>query len=313
MTTEQLTGPGKGIDRDRWGRPIIHPAGGGKGTAYTRCTTYVSALDDKENLMKWKARMTAIGMAQRSDLVLRVKNTDPEDKTTLGKIAEEASDHAGAHTAATIGTELHALTERLDRGELLPDLGQWQADIDAYQQALIDHSLTPVEIETFVVNDELKIGGTFDRIIEHNGQRYIGDLKTGSSVDWGAGTYAMQLAVYAHSHRYDPETYERTETGVNQERAILIHLPAGTGQCTVYWIDIALGWESVTLAGLVRDWRKRRKSDWLTALPLPLTAQIAHATTVDDLMKIWHDNQHQWNDGLTQAAAKKKASLATQA
>lgn len=314
-----LVGPGKNIDRDRWGRPLITPPHGGTPVAYTRCTTYVGSLDDKENLMKWKARMTAIGIAARPDLILKLKATDPDDKTTLGKIAEEAAEHAGAHQRAEIGTQLHALTERLDRGETLPDLGEWQKDIDAYQQALASYELTPVEIETFVVNDNLKIGGTFDRIFELGGRKYIGDLKTGSTVDWGAGTYAMQLAVYANSVRYDHETGQRAPLDVDTSKAILIHLPAGEGRATVYWIDIARGWQSVSLATAVRQWRRLRKNDWLTEIgtdPEPAKSTvtsiddyIAMAQTVQDLQNLYRNFQTVWTDRHTALAAARKASL----
>ena len=309
----QDTGPGKGIERDRWGRPLIIPPNGGKPVGYTRCTTFVSSLDDKENLMKWKARMTVIGMAQRDDLVLQARAADPDDKKTLGRVAEAAAEHAGASQRATIGTELHALTERLDRGETLPNMGKWQADLDAYRQATQAMGLKPVEIETFVVNDALKIGGTFDRVYNVGGQRYIGDLKTGSSLDWGTGTFAMQLAVYANSLRYNPDTGERAPLGVNTDVAILIHLPAGTGRCDVYWLDIERGWASVSLAAAVREFRKLRRDTWLRPFqplitPSPRTL-IDKATSVDELNTIWFDHQSTWTPDLTAAAAAKKTQL----
>lgn len=308
------TGPGKGIDRDRWGRPLIIPPNGNKPIPYTRCTTFVGSLDDKENLMKWKARMTAVGMAQRDDLILQARATDPDDKKTLGRIAEQAAEHAGSAQRATIGTELHALTERLDRGEPLPDMGKWQADLDAYQQQVTSLGLTPVEIETFAVNDELKIGGTFDRIFDINGQRFIGDLKTGSSLDWGTGTFAMQLAVYANSLRYNPEDGARASLGVSTDLAVLIHLPAGTGRCDVYWLDIARGWASVSLAAAVREFRRLKRDTWLRPMiPLVTAPSIADkirtATAVDDLTDIWADHRDEWTDDLTALAARKKQEL----
>lgn len=328
-----LTGPGKGISRDRWGRPLIIPPGGGTPAPYTRCTTYVSVLDDKEHLMKWKARMTAIGMAARDDLILRVRSADPDDKTAIGRAAEEAADHAGASRRADIGTSLHALTERLDRGETLPPLGDWQADIDAYQHALTTHGLTPVEIETFVVNDDLHVGGTFDRIYTIGGQKYIGDLKTGSSVDWGAGTYAMQLAVYANSVRYNVETGQRSALDVNRDQAVLIHLPAGEHTATVYWIDIARGWDSVQrLAGPVREWRKLKAKDWLTPMPSPtpvqpasgshtpvpvpvpvsIEAEITQAATLDALTSVYLAHMNEWTEEHTRLAKARKTTLTSQ-
>lgn len=308
------TGPGKDIDRDRWGRPLIIPPRGGKPVPYTRCTTFVGSLDDKENLMKWKARMTAVGMAQRDDLVLQARAADLDDKKTLGRVAEAAAEHAGASQRATIGTELHALTERLDRGETLPDMGKWQADLDAYQAATSKLGLVSEEIETFVVNDALKIGGTFDRVYTYRGQRFIGDLKTGSTLDWGTGTFAMQLAVYANSLRYDHTTGARESLDVQTDVAILVHLPAGTGRCDVYWLDIKRGWASVSLAAAVREFRKLKRDTWLRPITQPATAPsiedlIANATSLDDLNQIWFNHQSSWTPALTAAAAAKKTQL----
>jgi hypothetical protein len=45
---------------------------------------------------------------------------------------------------------------------------------------------------------------------------------------------------------------------VNQEQALVIHLPAGEGRCTLYLGDIVAGWEMALLCGAVRAWRDRR-------------------------------------------------------
>lgn len=310
--TIPLVGPGKNIDRDRWGRPLIIPPDGGDPVAYTRCTTYVSALDDKKNLMGWNARMVALGLAQRDDLLLKVRATDPGDKKTLGAITEEAADFAGAHRRAEIGTQIHALTERLDRGETVPDAGEYQADLDAYREALDERGIIPTEIETFVVNDYLKIGGTFDRIYTVNGRKYIGDIKTGEKLDYGVNTFAMQLAVYANSLRYDWQTGRRTPLDVDRTWAILIHLPAGEGTATVYWLDIEKGWQGVGLAQGVRAWRDMKKNAFIHPCSVPLTWQVEHAETLDELYALYDMNASQWTPRLTELAAQRKTTLTGQ-
>ena len=45
---------------------------------------------------------------------------------------------------------------------------------------------------------------------------------------------------------------------VDQQHGIVMHLPVGKGECTLYEVDIAAGWEAVQLAVDVRAWRKRR-------------------------------------------------------
>jgi hypothetical protein len=45
---------------------------------------------------------------------------------------------------------------------------------------------------------------------------------------------------------------------VDQEKALIIHLPVGTGTCTLHLVDIGMGWFGVELAMQVRDWRNRK-------------------------------------------------------
>lgn len=308
------------IGRDRYGRPLVTPPGGGKPVPYTRCTTFVDALEDKYNLQKWQQRMVILGLVDRPDLLLSAA-AHRDEKQQLNKVADDAIEAAKAHAAATVGTAIHALTQRIDAGQDIgPVPGEYQRDLDAYAKATTD--LKVLHSETFTVLDDLKIGGTPDRVVEYDGERYIADIKTGS-IDYGAGKIAMQLAVYAHSEFYDIPTGKRSPLpGVSGQRGIIIHLPAGTGTCALHWVNIGAGWEAVELAAQVRAWRARKDLtapldtaaavDNLTAAGLihdPIVAQLQAASTVDALTRIWMDNQPAWTDAHTAAAAARKASL----
>lgn len=289
------------IPRDRYGRPMVMPTKGTKRVAYRRCTTFVGCLDDTYGLMQWKTRQVALGMGQRKDLVLAAAAADPADKKMLNDIADKATEHAQASAAATTGTALHSLTERVDRGQVLgyvPD--EYRADIDAYQQAT--RHIEWAGIESFRVHDEWKIAGTADRIGRApDGRLRIFDIKTGS-VDY-PHKMAMQLAMYARSTPYDIGTDQRgtdPET-VDLNTGIIIHLPAGQGRCDLYEIDIHKGWGACLIAKTVWDWRGTkdlthlvgdpRESTWEKAngnTPAPTWLSLAHAaTTVDDLRLIW--------------------------
>lgn len=303
------------IQRDRYGRPLVTPPGGGKPTAYTRCTTYVDALEDKYNLQLWQQRMLILGLVDRPDLLLSAA-AHRDDKKQLNDIASSAIEAAKAHAAATVGTALHALTERVDAGDDINTLGvpsNYIADLRAYQTATTP--LTVLHSETFTVLDDLKIGGTPDRIVEYQGERYIADIKTGS-IDFGIGKIAMQLAVYSHSVMYDHTTGQRTPLpGVNGQRGIIIHLPAGTGTCRLVWVDIAAGWEAVQLAGRVREWRRRKNlsTEITTANQSgddPITNLIAAAPSAEELVAIWVAHENSWTDVHTVAATIRKNQLA---
>ena len=249
------------IPRDHFGRPLVIPPGGGKPKPYRRCTTFIDVLADRFGLEAWKQRQVAVGLSKRADLLLRVSSA-AGDKKVLDQVCKDAMEAAGSSTAATIGTAIHALTEQLDRGEKPEFPEAWSKDIKAYREAIAGYQIR--DIEVFVVNDELQVGGTFDRIFVEPveelfaGERgLVADLKTGD-ISFDSSKIAMQLAVYANSHRYDPATGKRTPLNVSQEQGLVVHLPAGEGQCRIHEADLKAGWEGVMLAADVWKWRQRK-------------------------------------------------------
>lgn len=266
------------IARDRYGRPLIKQPNGTE-IAYTRASTLAKALDDLSNLMAWKQRKTAEGLIRRPDLLTRIAgalaNGDPDTdwptKRDLNAICAEATEAAGASKGASSGTGLHALTEAIDRGEepLFVPEGD-QSRLDAYRKLMRDYR--PIGSEMFVVNDELRVAGSFDRLWLNEGTGEtgsgvllppgvrVGDLKTGKSeADYPLAT-AMQIAIYANSHVYDPETGERTPIHPDLDRTtgLLVHVPA-TGACRLLPLDLEKGWQAARLAATVhheiRKWK----------------------------------------------------------
>lgn len=250
---------------------------------YTRCTSFVGVLDDRSNLEKWRQRVTLVGLGVDHRLLTELGAADPDDRETLDGLADQAFEVGDGHVRAQKGTDLHALTELVDQGEPLPDRlfdperEEWRpvtlqdrADMAAYHRVMTESSLEVVQSELFVVNDEYRIGGTLDRVVWDTtgtdccAKPMILDVKTGR-VDYGAGKIAMQLAVYANSQRYDPDTGERTPLGVCTHVGLALHLPQGTGTASLLVADIAAGWESVALCDQVRKFRNVSKS-WLKSL-----------------------------------------------
>ncbi|WBQ03800.1 hypothetical protein [Kribbella sp. CA-293567] len=300
------------LPRDRWGRPLITPPDGGETVAYQRVTTFVGALEDTYHLSLWSQRMVALGMANRPDLQLAASAiTDPTDqyaKRTLNDIAKSAREAAGAGAAATTGTALHTLSEKIDRGE---DVGTVPAaylpDLEAYRR--VTKYFATLAIEGFCVRDDLRVGGSYDRIVqftaegldqyerEHGerlcypgpdadgniraglgdevqpGDTMIGDLKTGN-VDFGIGKIAMQLGTYANSVDYDHTLGARTPLVGNPSKkwGVIVHLPAGTGAARLIFVDVAAGFDTAyVLAVGVHAWRKRKD------LSFPFASVQVHA------------------------------------
>jgi len=282
------------IPRDRFGRPMLVPPGARKNAKrvpYRRTTTFVGCMDDTNGLMKWQARQVALGMGQRNDLVLAAAAASPDDKKTLHEIAEKAKEAAKSSAAADIGTALHSLTERIDRGKPLGHVPrEYQADLDAYRQAT-DH-IDWLCIETFRVHDEWQIAGTADRIgrFPWSPRPRIFDIKTGT-IDY-PHKMAMQLAMYARMTPYDIPTDTRSEDPepLDLNYGVIIHLPAGQGRCDLYEIDIAKGWGACLIARKVWSWRGTRElTRELKAPVAPPTWEtlIADARNLDELRLIW--------------------------
>ena len=80
------------------------------------------------------------------------------------------------------------------------------------------------------------LAGMADRHVIVGGQRYIADIKTGSGIDYGAGGFAVQLAIYAHATSlYDYVTAPHAEPPpLDRERGLIIHVPAAGGDVTLH-------------------------------------------------------------------------------
>lgn len=333
------------LDRagDRFGRPLIKMPNG-KSARYRRATTFASTLEDSYTLGQWKRRMVLLGAAAQPELLQEAAEL-LDDKSGLDRVCEQAHALAGGNERRDLGTALHKLTELLDEGvDVLADLrgaieqissiecrevalrhiDSIPADLRAYVEAT--RPLKHLHSETLVVLDDLKVAGTPDRITEYDGQRFICDLKTGEDLKYAQGTISIQLALYAHGLLYDALSGERSPLpSVNGQRGIVVHLRAGSGRCSLQWVNIHAGWQQIELANAVRKWRSRNDLfapldtsaaiDNLVAEGLvddPITAQISAAANVEQLGAIWRDNRAAWTDVHTARAAERKALLITQ-
>lgn len=277
FTTAGAGQPSDGIRRTLDGRPYVHNPAAGKEIIYTRVTTFIDCLEDKFFLEGWRAERTLMGLSVRDDLIERVQAADPDDRDELRAIVADAQEAGGIHEAAKAGTDRHGLVELIHKGLPLPaDIDRAAlADLAAYRD-LLDRwgmEVAPGTVERFVVNDDLKMGGTPDvemffrpdPIVGWNMTSWPGDLrddeplvvdlKTGR-VDYGAGKMAMQLAAYAHCTPYDPaRPTTRAERRINLEMGLVIHLPLGQARADLYAVDLVVGWAGVQLAAAVRAFR----------------------------------------------------------
>lgn len=293
--------PETAAGRDRALRSFMRPSGAG------------DPLENKFMIERWKRRKVAEGMAMSSTLQLEWASTDPDDLETLNYLADKCMKLAQADEKSRIGTALHAITERHDMGlpqKFVPD--DFVRDLPAWIKATKDFEI--LDIECFVVNDLYRAAGTFDRLVyywqpcpmcgKHN---RILDLKTGES-EMGKAGMAMQLAIYAHSAYYDPETGARTPLpDVCLCRGIIVRLPQGSGTATLRWVNIAQAWDE-GMDVLTRLKAYQAHKNWVADFEtLPdFTPEIVACNTAEEMNDVYRRNRALW---LPQHEAAGKARL----
>ena len=293
------------IRRDRYGRYVVLAPDGKKPEGYTRATTVAKALDDTSNLMAWGRRMTALGLAARPDLLALVQTTDNTDKKALDRLCESASEAGGATARRDLGTALHKMFEASCISPGYQPPATYAADILAIHQALRAAGLQVLDecSELMVVIDRHKIAGMADLIVERisDGQLFIADLKTGSSVEWGALGWAIQLSIYANADNIyiqgtaadGSEDLRAPMPAVNKDEAIIIHCEPESGSCDLHTLDIRRGFEALEVAIGVREWRKKRK----------LLVPFKGAGGAESGAVVAHDGPAASTDGLSEAVS----------
>lgn len=235
-------------------------------------TAYSRLLEDES---------AAFVEAEKLDGVPRTKTRraeiiDQPGKTyrkRLDEIAEHAFFLAGGRDSADYGTAHHDLMEAHLTGTLTPEFAaerceRWEGlaeDFDAFVREwgrFADFTGATVEhMEALVVNDRLQVAGRTDIIVkcrmpgEPRARRMIMDLKTGKIN--GEARLSQQLALYAGSKRYDPETGERSDLRVRQDIGVIIHAPKGEARVEFKIVQLATGRANNALVAKVRASRRK--------------------------------------------------------
>lgn len=275
-------------------RLIVHPEQIGKEKAklvgYTRATTFIKALDDTTGLEKWRLRLIMEGSLEidlpgsvadaMAELVANDGNKEAEKlyRKMLDAIAEDAFNAAGGHDPANYGTAVHSLVEEWHRsGDDSDDLRtllvetemEWpgvsedfKAYVDTYRSFAEATGAEVLHSEVLVVNDPLKVAGRTDLVLkarlpgDQRARRILLDVKTGR-VDNGM-RLSQQLALYAGSKLYDPQTGSRSHLRARQDVAIVAHVPRGEASATFFLVELAPGRRANKLCLDVRASRRKQ-------------------------------------------------------
>lgn len=242
------------------GQYSIIPDGGKKPLLHRRVTNFIKPLADMYLIELSNQRKVAIGLAANPGLFALVVAAHPDDRQAINSYCEKAKVAAKGDDRADLGTALHTMTERVDRGEdpdTFPE--PFRSDLRAYRATMDAAGIEILEIERHIVLPDLKVAGRADRLVSFGSKPMIADVKTGS-LDFGMGGICAQLGCYANGATfYDPKTQTHTPMpDIDKDTAIVIHLPAGQGICTLHFVDIKAGWEAVQHADWIHKWRKRK-------------------------------------------------------
>lgn len=242
------------IKRDRYGRPIVD------GEPHTRPSTLGKTLDDQGGLMGWGKRMVAFGLADRPDLLAMMQTVDRENRKAVNDLCERAAEAGGSTLRRELGTAIHKVLEHSWNDPEYQPPAQFTKHVAAVHDELrrCGLSVVPGSTERFVVNNQFTTAGSFDVALTDGTTTYIGDLKTGSSVDLGALGFSIQLACYANADTfYDGETHTPM-IDVSKTTGVIIHVEPDDATCNLYWLDLTTGFEALKLAVDVRAMRKQK-------------------------------------------------------
>jgi hypothetical protein len=333
-----------GVPRDQWKRPLILQDDGSL-IGYTRASSLANQIDNFAGLHKWDTRHIARGIGIREDLAAMAaalpvptgdKRKDAPTNAALDEIIEAARETAGEHVQANWGTAVHSFTEPGQEGNpAVPE--RMKADVDSYWKAKTERGLICLASEVFVVNDELKVAGTFDDLYwDWAYGLIVGDKKTGKQK---LQSTLIQMAIYANSYAYNWETGERyplsaflpawiieaiqstngehfagTAGYVNRDTALYVHIPAGEGVTEFLPLDIATGWEAARVAAWVRDYKRRKDLvkdlepvghvPARMAVATTLKAAIDSAPDAEAMKEIWKTYEIVWTDALSAYAMR---------
>lgn len=161
-------------------------------------TTILSGGLPKPALINWAANATAeYAVDHWADL------GDLSPSQRLKKL--QGARYEEKDRAANRGTEVHALAEKLVRGEEIEVPEPLVGHVESYVQFLDEFQVQPVLIEVTIVSHQYGYAGTLDLIADFPtlGKRLLVDLKTNRSGIFGET--ALQLAGYRFADTYVDE------------------------------------------------------------------------------------------------------------
>jgi hypothetical protein len=284
------------------------PRGDGQAMEYTRTTTLVGTVDAGYGLGVWTKYRAAWGVAQRDDLIARLRAVPVDDKATIREVCDKAELIAGTDAAANDGTAAHAVLQRVDQGAPIEDIHPYYHPlVRNYQAELAAKGITviPEYVERTCRCARLDTAGKPDNIYRlADGLLVIGDKKTIEDLAKAERAIASQLAIYAnceHMMNYATGRYEPMPP-VRKDFALIILIDTDTWAVTIESINIEYGWartrlmvelrESNKVKGLRHPYLPEGRWDHKPKTVLPIENDLRYRIAEGDLVPPQHSNGH---------------------
>jgi hypothetical protein len=163
------------------------------GTKADGVTTLIGDGLPKPALTRWAAKAVAEHVADNLEAVWGMREMGRDGIVAALKEAPWAS----ARAAAAKGTHVHALAEKLVRGEEVDLPDEIAGHVEGYAKFLDQWKVEPLLVEGVVANRKWRYAGTCDGVFRIAGKVAMADIKTSASGIWPEAAY--QIAAYRYA------------------------------------------------------------------------------------------------------------------
>lgn len=228
-----------------------------KGEKLPSVTKVMGDTIPKPALTYWAARTVAEFVADNPIEVEALRATPRE--TMVAELKE--TPWRERDEAANRGTEVHALAEKLVKGEAVEVPAELAGYVDSYVKFLDEWQPKPVLVEATVANLRWGYAGQLDLVADlPNGERAVMDLKTSKGV---YPETSIQCAAYRHAEVYlDENDQEQPMSRIGINAAYVVHVtadgyvvrPLDTSEDGPYKVFLHLLWLSKRIGDAMKPW-----------------------------------------------------------
>jgi hypothetical protein len=217
---------------------------------YPSVTTILGVIDKSAALMGWAVKVSVAYIGKNLDR-LRGSLTESGASAILTQAKQEAN--RLKEEAADVGTLIHDICDRIDKGETIPlDLldDKVRNGVQAYLKWCKDVKWEFLQGEFIIYDTDHKYAGMVDKLGMVNGKLALVDIKTGKAI---YPEMLLQLSAYANAyHKLNPDE--------QIEEFYIIKLDKDDGSFEVHKIEEDMGYLFNVFLGAkkIYDWRKKK-------------------------------------------------------